>query len=91
MQNYATNYLIQKLCIFKMTLLYNKEEFFCTGTELLNFRFTLPLAKLEMIGARLVLNGLAFSGDAPVDIQLVTFLLLSNVSELSIETKTKKC
>ena len=35
-----------------------------------------------MVGARLVSNGL--------DIMLVSFLLLSNVSELSIGAKTKK-
>ena len=73
-----------------MKLLYNEEEFVCAKTELLNFRFTLPLAKLDMIVARLVSNGLIFSGDDPVDIQLVTFLLLSDVKELSIGAKTKK-
>ena len=64
--------------------------FFCTKTELLNFKITLPLAKLGMIGSRLASNGLIFSGDIPVDIQFGTFLLLSNVSELSIGAKTKK-
>ena len=34
-------------------------------------------------------NGLIFSSDTPVDIQLVAVLLLSNVSEISIEAKTK--
>ena len=34
-------------------------------------------------------NGLNFSGDTPVDIQLVAVLLLSNVSEISSEAKTK--
>ena len=43
-----------------MKLLYNEEEFVCAKTELLNFRFTLPLAKLDMIVARLVSNGLIF-------------------------------
>ena len=63
---------------FKMKLLYNEEEKFCTKTEFLNFRLTLPLAKLDMIGARLGLNASIFSGDTPVDIQSVTFLLLVN-------------
>ena len=59
-----------------MKLPYNEEEF-------------LSLAKVDMVGAGLVSNGLNFSGDTPVDIQLVTFLLVSNFSELSIGTKTK--
>ena len=42
-----------------------------------------------MVGERLLLNRLTFSGDTPPDIQLVTFLLLSNVSELSIGAKIK--
>ena len=57
---------------------------------MLNFRLILLLAKLDMIGARLVSNGLIFSGDAPVDIQFVTASLLSDVSESSIGAKTKK-
>ena len=43
-----------------------------------------------MVGSRLVSKSAIFSGDTPVDIQLVIFLLLSNVSELSIGAKTKK-
>ena len=65
-----------------MKLLYNKEEFFCTRTELINFKINLPLAKLDMVSSKLVPNG--FSQDIPVNIQLVNFLLLSTVSELSI-------
>ena len=42
-----------------------------------------------MVGERLLSNRLTFSGDTPPDIQLVTFLLLSNVSELSIGAKIK--
>ena len=63
---------------------------FCTKTVLLNFKNILPLDKLDMIRSRLVPNGLIFSDDIPVDIQLVTFLLLYNISELSIGAKTKK-
>ena len=48
---------------FKMKLLYDKEEPFCTKTELLNLKYTLPLAKLDMVSLRLVLNGLVFSDD----------------------------
>ena len=50
----------------------------------------LPLAKLDMSGARLGSNGLIFSRNIPVNIQLVTFLLLLNVSELSIGEEAKK-
>ena len=48
------------------------------------------MAKLVMVGSRLVSNGLIFSDDIPVTIQLVTFLLLSNISELRIGAKTIK-
>ena len=75
---------------FKMKLLYNEEGFFCTKTELLNFKITLPLATLDIVASRLVSNGLTFSDDIPVNIQLVTFLLLFNIFELSIQAKTKK-
>ena len=61
---------------FKMKLLHNEEERFSTKAKLLNFKITLPLVKLGMPGSRLVSNGLIFSDDIPVDIQLVTFLLL---------------
>ena len=49
---------------------------------------TLSLAKLDIIMMRQVSNGVILTGDIPVDIQLVTFLL-SNVIELSIGTKIK--
>ena len=75
--------------MMKLKLLCNEEEFFYTQTELLNFKLTLPLAKLAMVDARLTSNGLIFSSNTPVDIQLVTFLLLSHTSELSIGEKTK--
>ena len=71
---------------FKIKLIYNEEE--CT--ELLNFKFTVSLAKLDMVKKRLVSNGLIFSDDIPVDIQIVTVLFLSNIRELSIKTKTRK-
>ena len=75
---------------FKIKLLNKEEKPFCTKTELLNFKFTLPLAKLDIVGSRLVSNGLVFSDDIPVIIQLVTFLLLCNIRKLRIETKTRK-
>ena len=75
---------------FKMKLLYNEEGFFCTKTELLNFKITLPLATLDMVASKLVSNSLTFSDDISVNIQLVTFLLLPNICELSIGAKTKK-
>ena len=58
---------------FKIELLYNEEKLFCTETELLSFNFTLPLAKLNIVSSRLVLNGLTFLDDIPVCIQLVIF------------------
>ena len=75
---------------FKIELIYNEEKPFYTETELLNFNFTLPSAKLDIVGSRLVLNSLIFSDDILVDIELVTFLLLSNISKLSIAAKLKK-
>ena len=75
---------------FKIKLLYNDETLFLTKIELLNFKFILPFAILDMVSSRLVLNGLIFSDDIPVCIQLKTFLLLSNISELCIGAKTKK-
>ena len=60
----------------KIKLLYNPEKLFCIKTELLNFKFTLPLAKLDIVGLRPVSNGLIFSDDIPVNIQSVTFVLL---------------
>ena len=83
--------LIHKLNInLKQKLLYNEEELFCTTTELLKFKITLSLAKLNMACSRLVTNGLIFSYDIPVNIRLIIFLLLPNISELTITGKTKK-
>ena len=80
-----------------MKLLYNEEELFCTTAELLNFKITLPLAKLDVVGTRLVSNDLKwfekslnFSADILVDIQVEIFLLLSNVSDQSIGAKNEK-
>ena len=67
-----------------------KKSFFRTKTELLNFKITLPLTKLDMVGSKLVSNGLMFSDDIRVDTQLLPFLLLSNISKLSIGGNTKK-
>ena len=53
---------------FKMNLLYNEEKFFCTETDLLNFKITLPLAILDMVSSRLVSYCLVFPVDIPVDI-----------------------
>ena len=77
------------MCKFKITLVYNKEEVF-TKIEFLDFKITISFAKLDIVGSRLVSNGLIFSDDIPVLIQLVTILLLWNVSKLSIGTETKK-
>ena len=45
---------------FKMKLLCNEVKFFCTKTGLFNLNITLPLAKLDIAGSRLVSNGLIF-------------------------------
>ena len=74
---------------FKINLLYNEEEFFCTKTELLNLKITSTLAKLDVVDSRIVLNGLIFSDNIPVGIQLVTFLLLSNKVKLALGQKLK--
>ena len=75
--------------MYKTEWLCNKEEFFSTKTELLSFKITLPLVKLGMIDSRLVSNSSIFLGDTLFNIQLVTFLLLSNDSEPIIGAKTK--
>ena len=66
------------------------KKFFCTKTELLNFKFNLPLAILDIIVSGLVSNGLYFFYDILVDVQLVSSLLLSNIREPSTEAKTRK-
>ena len=67
-----------------------KKKNFCIKTELLNSKVTLPLAKLDMVNSTLVSNGLIFSHDIPVNIQLVPSLLLSNIRELIIGVITRK-
>ena len=85
------NYSIHKPSINrKGVIIQPKKIKFCTKAILLNLMLTLSLAKLDMIGARLGSNGLIFSDDIPVDIQLLTLLLLSHVSKLSIGGKTEK-
>ena len=61
---------------FEIKLLCNEEEAFCSKAELLNFKITLPLARLDIVDSSSVTNGLVISDDILVDIQLVTFLLL---------------
>ena len=60
----------------KIKLLYNEGKPFCTKTEFLSIKLTLPLAKLIMVKVNLTPNGLIFSGDNPVDIQVVTFFIV---------------
>ena len=72
----------------EIKLLHNEENSFCTKIESVNFKITLTLAKLDMVCSRLVSNGLIFSDNVLVDIQLVTFfcsLILGNIGE-----KTRK-
>ena len=80
----------QTMYKIKVKLPYNQEKLFCNRMELVSFKYTLPLAKLDIVGSRPLLNGLIFSDDIMVDIQLVTFLLLPNIRELSIGAKTRK-
>ena len=75
-----TSYSIYK---FKKKLLYNGENFSYTKADLLSY----SMFKLNIIGLRLVWNGLIFSDDMPVDNQLVTFLLESNIDETKIWDK----
>ena len=60
---------------FKMKWLYNEEKRFCTKTEFLNFKITLPLAKLDMLGSKVVPNGLVFSHDIPVGNPIGNFFI----------------
>ena len=69
-------------------LLYNEEECFCIKTGLLNFKYC--STNLDMLGSRLLSNGLIFSDGILVKIQLVIFLLLSDIRVLSTGAKTKK-
>ena len=57
----------------KKKWLCNEEELVCSKTELSNFKITVSLAKSDIADSRLVSNGLIFSDDIPVNIQLVTF------------------
>ena len=66
----------------------NKKSFILKQ-ELLNFKITLPLPKLDMVGSILVSNRLIFPDYIQVDIQLTTFLLLSDIRQLSIEEKAR--
>ena len=59
----------------KIKLLYNNEKPFCTKKELLNFKFTLPLAELDIAGPRSMSNGLIFSDHIPVDIPFRNFFI----------------
>ena len=83
--------LIHKLNINlkqKITIHWGRTLF--TKTELLKFKITLSLAKLNMVSSKLVSNGLIFSYDIPVNSRLIIFLLPPNISELTIMAKTKK-
>ena len=57
---------------------------------MLNFNFPLPLAKLDIISLRQISNGSIFLDDIEVNIQLVTFLLLSDIKEITLGAKIRK-
>ena len=67
-----------------------KKNFFCTKTELLSFKITQPLAKLDMVSWMIASNGLIFLDGILVGVHLATFLLLFDISELTIAEKNKK-
>ena len=64
---------------FKIKLLYNKKHVFCNKTEWSNFMVTLLLAKLGIVGSKLLSNSYSSPDDTPVIF-----------SELSIGVKNKK-
>ena len=43
-----------------MKLIYNEAKHFSTKTESLDFKITLPLTKLDIVGSGLISNGLVF-------------------------------
>ena len=59
----------------EIKLLYNEEGLLWTETELLVFKIILPWTKLDIVGPKLVSNGLIFSDDIRVNILLAIFLL----------------
>ena len=61
---------------FKIKILYSKGYFFCTKTELLNFKLLRPFAKSVRVGARLTSNGLISLAGTPVGIQPVPFIVI---------------
>ena len=62
---------------FKIKLLYNEEELILsTKAELLDFKITLPLAKLDTVVSRLVSNNSIFLDDILIDILI--FWLISS-------------
>ena len=74
---------------FKIKLLNNKGKLFSTKTELLNLKFTLALARLDVVSSRSVLNGSIFSDDIQIYIQHL-IPLLPNIRKLSVRAKTRK-
>ena len=74
---------------FKIKLLNNKGKLFSTKTELLNLKFTLALARLDVVSSRSVLNSSIFSDDIQIYIQYL-ILLLPNIRKLSVRAKTRK-
>ena len=55
-----------------------------------NFNFPLLLAKLDIVSLRQISNGSIFLDDIEVNIQLVTFLLLSDIKEITLGAKIRK-
>ena len=74
---------------FKIKLLNNKGKLFSTKTELLNLKFTLALARLDVVSSRSVLNSSIFSDDIQIYIQYL-ILLLPNIRTLRVRAKTRK-
>ena len=74
---------------FKIKLLNNKGKLFSTKTELLNLKFTLALARLDVVSSRSVLNSSIFSDNIQIHIQYL-ILLLPNIRTLRVRSKTRK-
>ena len=85
------SYLVHRLGVnLKRSYYTSADELLCTKIELLGFKITLPWTKLDTVGSKILSNGFIFSDDIPVNIHLVTYLLISTVTELKIGEKTKK-
>ena len=85
-----TSYLIHKLCINLRWKYYKMKRNLIALKQSCKILRFLSYGQFDIVGLSLVWNGLFFSYDIPVQIQLVTFLLRFNISELSIVVKAAR-